>query len=273
MATTYEDAVALIDEAEAEERDIPIVTINFNDATALHVKEIPHSEAEAEEFIAFADKLVPPSVGAVQVTGPEEVKQSGLSGILKSIEKGHKVPKGRKKGKAQQPAPAQQAKQPQPAPQPQPQPPTLGPASQPANVQAVSQPAVRQQVQNPKPSEPVVTESDIKAAADEMRNINKAQKAPSKPITEEYEAGNNEELVLPKLSLADQISELESINAGIESNVFDSEQIDIVRKEVAGLSEALGRKPAENDPQKDLISLRNERLRMAIKKLGLGQQG
>lgn len=50
---------------------------------------------------------------------------------------------------------------------------------------------------------------------------------------------NTKELVLPNLSLADQIAELERIIEGLTENVFDKDHMDIVVLEVYGLRDAV----------------------------------
>jgi hypothetical protein len=75
------------------------------------------------------------------------------------------------------------------------------------------------------------------------------------------------DLVLPKLSLQDQISELEKIGVGIDSGAFDDEQMAIIRREVG----ALKKTPiAPTDKiQKNLVGMRNARLKEVSKKLGM----
>lgn len=268
MLNDYNDAVDLINKAEADERETTIVTINFKEAVASRAKEIQYDDQEIAKIINFVDSNVPATAGAVEENKQEAVKESrfsGVSSMIKNVEKEitQQLPKG-KKGKQQEQAQGVQQKQ----------------------SQAPQQPKMQQQVQAPQPSKPApsppplseaaMTESDVEAAAQEMKNINKAQKAPSKPVAEEKPVKAEDDLVLPKLSIPDQISELESIDAGIDAGAFNSDQLGIIRKEVAGLAKIAGNKePAANDPQKDLISLRNERLKMAIKKLGetSGQPG
>jgi hypothetical protein len=48
---------------------------------------------------------------------------------------------------------------------------------------------------------------------------------------------NVKDLVLPSLSIPDQVSELERIIEGLHENVFDSEHLEIVRQEVYGLEQ------------------------------------
>ncbi|MDE1868467.1 MAG: hypothetical protein KGH60_00665 [Candidatus Micrarchaeota archaeon] len=50
---------------------------------------------------------------------------------------------------------------------------------------------------------------------------------------------NTKDLVLPSLSMSDQISELERIIEGLRQGVFDSEHLDVVRQEVFGLDQVI----------------------------------
>ncbi len=79
-----------------------------------------------------------------------------------------------------------------------------------------------------------------------------------------------EELVLPNLSLADQISELERIIEGLQENVFDQEHLAVITDEVRGLrqiavDEAKVKKREKlNSLEQSLWDLRNQRLTDAI---------
>ncbi|MEM0201020.1 MAG: hypothetical protein QXD23_01295 [Candidatus Micrarchaeaceae archaeon] len=74
-------------------------------------------------------------------------------------------------------------------------------------------------------------------------------------------------LVLVYLSTEDQINELEKINLGLDQNVFDKEQLDVIKEEINGLDgyvKSMNKKGLEvsGDSQ-----IRNERLEEVIKKL------
>jgi len=74
------------------------------------------------------------------------------------------------------------------------------------------------------------------------------------------------DLVLPSLSLADQISEVERIIEGLREHVFDKEHMEIVSQEVYGLAEVVSqqRKEAKGAPlaplEQSLWDLRDQRL-------------
>ncbi|MCW6159859.1 MAG: hypothetical protein LVQ95_02090 [Candidatus Micrarchaeales archaeon] len=79
-----------------------------------------------------------------------------------------------------------------------------------------------------------------------------------------------EELVLPNLSLADQISELERIIEGLKENVFDQEHLAVITDEMRGLrqvavDETKSRRREKLNPlEQSLWDLRNQRLTDAI---------
>jgi hypothetical protein len=75
--------------------------------------------------------------------------------------------------------------------------------------------------------------------------------------------------VLPKLSVADQISELERIIEGLNEHVFNSEQLEIIKEEVLGLKRAVQKGEQEKetgDPERflALCILRDSRLDMVL---------
>ncbi len=78
----------------------------------------------------------------------------------------------------------------------------------------------------------------------------------------------DEDLVLPRLSVTDQIGELEKIITGLKEGAFGSDQLEVVGDELYGLSKAVKKRGAQPVvAESNLISLRNERLREATKEL------
>ncbi len=76
------------------------------------------------------------------------------------------------------------------------------------------------------------------------------------------------DLVLPKLAVVDQIGELEKIITGLKEAAFDREQAEVVSEELYGLAKALkGRRGQPVISESNLLNLRNERLREAVKGL------
>lgn len=81
---------------------------------------------------------------------------------------------------------------------------------------------------------------------------------------------NTKDLVLPTLSIADQISELERIIEGLNERVFDAEHIKVVSQEVYGLRQVVAgqkkkMKPREGTQslEQSLWELRDQRLNEA----------
>lgn len=78
-------------------------------------------------------------------------------------------------------------------------------------------------------------------------------------------------LVLPTLSLQDQLSELDQIEAGLDKGVFDSEQKKTIVSEVVGLDAVAAKEVTEGmgDDAKGLISLRDYKIRDIKHKLNI----
>ncbi len=79
---------------------------------------------------------------------------------------------------------------------------------------------------------------------------------------------NVKDLVLPNLSIADQISELERIIEGLNEHVFDGDHMEIVSQEVFGLQQVIadqrkkakGKREAQSPLEQSLIDVRDQRL-------------
>ena len=91
----------------------------------------------------------------------------------------------------------------------------------------------------------------------------KIQKAAKK--TEVVQAPE-EKLVLPSLSLQDQLSDLEGISDGLKEYMFGEEELSIMKAEVFGLEKIAKSEKAPSDPiQKNLFEARNNKLAEVIK--------
>ncbi len=78
----------------------------------------------------------------------------------------------------------------------------------------------------------------------------------------------SEDLVLPKLSVTDQIGELEKIITGLKEGAFNSDQVEVVEEELYGLGKEVRRGHAQPVvAESNLLSLRNERLNEATMEL------
>jgi|GEM_PF-3063081 len=85
------------------------------------------------------------------------------------------------------------------------------------------------------------------------------------------------DLVLPSLSVSDQVSELERIIEGLKEKVFDQEHLEIVAEEIYGLqmvveSEKKTKKEV-SELEQSLIALRNQRLADALAILSKYESG
>jgi hypothetical protein len=111
------------------------------------------------------------------------------------------------------------------------------------------------------------------SAREEMKHLVKIGKAGARREEEEarFEIGNG--LVLPKLSVPEQISELEKIIESIKNNYFDKYQMEIVVRELNGLADAVKSGKAEtaqDSLEEELKALRNSRLSDALALLQKG---
>ncbi len=179
-----------------------------------------------------------------------QLKKLSYADVGQLIERGEKGT-AYKPEAAQAPQPAQQAHA-QPAPQrPQPQP-------QP-------QPAPRV----PKHE----LSKDMNGAAERLRSmVGGAGKEFATDVSTKIEEAKEANLVLPKLSLQDQISDLDKMKEGIDEHVFDAEQLHIIEEEVDGMERISTResKSTLNDEQRELVIMRNQRLKELKGRLNIG---
>jgi hypothetical protein len=89
---------------------------------------------------------------------------------------------------------------------------------------------------------------------------------------------NEKDLVLPKLSIADQISELERIIEGLKEQVFDDSHKEVVLQEVYGLSAHIDKNSKDlrkrritlNQTEQSLWALRQQRIDEAMSLINAG---
>jgi hypothetical protein len=116
----------------------------------------------------------------------------------------------------------------------------------------------------PKPVQPALEQS----AASELADVVKASSIPASPPQQQAYVKQSNNLVLPSLSVTDQVAELDKIIQNIKNSNFSGDQIQIVREEVIGLSKALSSEPKPAPPadgiEKDMIELRQARLAEAL---------
>ena len=109
------------------------------------------------------------------------------------------------------------------------------------------------------------SENRIKAIEKELGKIlhHKAQNVPeikeAAPRQQDFKR-----MVLVRLSLQDQISELEKIIKGLDSNAFTPQQLAIVKEELIALYSFANKEREKKADNQDLINMRNSRLKIAM---------
>jgi len=91
---------------------------------------------------------------------------------------------------------------------------------------------------------------------------------PMKPFS--IQLSNEEELILPKLSVPDQVDELQKLISGLNDNAFNETEKSIIKKELEGLYEEVEKGWERGtfdsgDIDKSLLLLRDQRLGEALK--------
>jgi hypothetical protein len=131
------------------------------------------------------------------------------------------------------------------------------PQVQQANVQLTNEPG---------------TNKEVLEATKEIKNIvGSAGKEFERTVKKEIKNIRGGKLILPSLSLQDQISDLEKMSEGIDEHVFTEEQLNMIRYEVNGLADKIKfEKPiGKGDFQMSLIALRNKKLTEVLKKVSV----
>lgn len=82
-------------------------------------------------------------------------------------------------------------------------------------------------------------------------------------VVRRIEEAEQAKLVMPTLSLQDQLSDLEKIKEGLGEGVFNKEQLKIIAQEVKGLSSLAAREDQSklSDDQRELALMRNQRVK------------
>jgi len=137
--------------------------------------------------------------------------------------------------------------------------PGVAPKLEQAKPQAAPKPRAK-----PNPS---YFKKDLEEAASRLSVIAKAGSEISNVIKEEKEKAKTKGLVLPTLSINDQISDLEKISEGLKEHAFTKEQIDIIVLEANGLARLIAQGKQPNVPT-DLAELRNRLLKEIIDEVG-----
>ena len=91
---------------------------------------------------------------------------------------------------------------------------------------------------------------------------------PEHKAAKKAEASEGEKLVLPSLSLQDQLSDLQGISDGLNEYMFGDEELSIMKAEIFGLEKIARGEKAPSDPiQKNLFEARNSKLAEVIRML------
>jgi hypothetical protein len=137
-----------------------------------------------------------------------------------------------------------------------------------------SVPEMRQQ--QPEVQAPVAvpkheTSKDMEGAAGVLKGITGgAGNELEETVTKEVEKKKGEELVMPSLSVQDQLADLEKIAEGIKEKAFDKEQLKIISQEVAALSSEAGKgREGLGDEQLEIVMLRDHKVKEITGKLHL----
>lgn len=91
-------------------------------------------------------------------------------------------------------------------------------------------------------------------------------------VSKEVEKAKEEGLIMPTLSLQDQLSDLEKIEEGLGAGVFDKDQIKIIVQEVTALSSIAAHEGAGSfgEEQGDTVLMRNQKIKEIKDRLNIG---
>ena len=134
-----------------------------------------------------------------------------------------------------------------------------------SNTPPVTKPTLQPVKSLQNPTAPTPPPSLSTSATAELKEIINTQgitaPAPAPPMSM---AQSN--AILPKLSITDQLSELEKITESIKNNNFDSNQMEIVREELIALSDSMSSKGTDplSGVDQALWNLRKTRLAEAL---------
>ncbi|MGC8676452.1 MAG: hypothetical protein ACP5T3_02975 [Candidatus Micrarchaeia archaeon] len=227
--TTYEEAVQFVKEAEAAPK-------------------------QSSSFLISPDEL---EKGI-------EVRALSYADVLKAV--GFPRPEREEERAAQQQVSQARYQPQQPQPEPQPQPEIKqAPVTSPHAQAAKQEPAKAAQ----KPTKPraAVFKNELSQAASKLESVAGAGNRLEAAVASAREQKQLKGLVLPTLSINDQISDLEKIDEGLKERVFDEEQLRIIKLEANGLARLIaeGKQPAA---PMDLAELRNALLKEVLDGVG-----
>ncbi len=108
-----------------------------------------------------------------------------------------------------------------------------------------------------------VTRETVSAASRLRSMVGGAGKELAESVSTKMEQAKEAELVMPKLSVQDQLSDLEKIKEGLNENVFNDEQLGIIVDEIKGMSQISAREDTSrmSADQRELVLMRNQRIK------------
>ena len=91
-------------------------------------------------------------------------------------------------------------------------------------------------------------------------------------VSRKTEQAGDETLMMPKLSLSDQIHDLKMIDEGLDQGIFDANYLEVINAEISNLySVVVSEKPeSTNQDQTDLRRIRDSLCKSAYNKLNFG---
>ncbi len=128
-------------------------------------------------------------------------------------------------------------------------------------------PQVQPQVQPQQPAPQVPkrqVSKEMTGAASKLRSmVGGAGKEFAESVTKRVEETQEAGLVMPKLSLQDQVSDLDKIKEGLDEKVFDRDQLKIIAQEIRGISQVAAREDVGrmSSDQRELAEMRNQRIK------------
>ena len=108
-----------------------------------------------------------------------------------------------------------------------------------------------------------IFEKELKEATEKLEKISKVSSEIEGEIAKQQEKKQVKGLVLPTLSINDQLSDLEKISEGLSEHVFDAEQLKIIKLEANGLARLIAEGKEASAPE-DLAEMRNNLLKQVI---------
>ncbi|MEM3839152.1 MAG: hypothetical protein QXF01_01060 [Candidatus Micrarchaeaceae archaeon] len=116
-------------------------------------------------------------------------------------------------------------------------------------------------------------ETYSKVAGEELRKVvskaeTKTRNLHNLSLSKKNAGKTNGPMVMPQLSLPDQIAELDRILAGLDANIFNGDQLKLIIMEVKALRESIKKENVRQDG--NLAAIRNQKLKLVEERLKIG---